>query len=131
MATAQGAFSIEDWMPLSMEVLREVAQERSRQVERYGHNEDLTDFPTPHRHWLACTSTALHLLNADEIEAAFRAEYEEYEQREGKPTWMHLIREEVAEAFKETDPALLEAELIQVAALCCSWVETLRRRAGA
>jgi hypothetical protein len=47
---------------------------------------------------------------------------------EGGGTWRHLLAEEVAEAFAETDPAKLRAELIQVAALACQWVEAIDRR---
>jgi hypothetical protein len=35
------------------------------------------------------------------------------------------VREEVAEAFQEADGPALVDELIQVAALCVSWVERL------
>ena len=41
---------------------------------------------------------------------------------------MHLVREEVAEAFAESDPARLREELIQVAALAVSWVEKIDAR---
>jgi hypothetical protein len=43
---------------------------------------------------------------------------------------MHLLREELAEVFQETAPDRLEAELVQLGALCVSWVEKLRRRAA-
>lgn len=42
--------------------------------------------------------------------------------------WLHILREEVAEAFAETDPAKLRAELVQVAAVCAAWVSDLDRR---
>ena len=48
---------------------------------------------------------------------------------EGTLTWRHILREEVAEAFEETDPAKLRAELLQVAAVCAAWVYDIDRRA--
>jgi len=47
---------------------------------------------------------------------------------DGVGTWRHIIREEIAEAFAESDPARLRAELIQVAAVAVAWVEAIDRR---
>jgi hypothetical protein len=44
--------------------------------------------------------------------------------------WLHILREEVAEAFAESDPAKLRAELVQVAAVAVNWVEAIDRRAA-
>lgn len=46
----------------------------------------------------------------------------------GRGTWRHILAEEVAEAFAESDPALLRAELVQVAAVATAWCEALDRR---
>jgi hypothetical protein len=46
----------------------------------------------------------------------------------GTVTWKHILWEEVAEAFAETDPAKLRTELIQVAAVAMTWVEAIDRR---
>jgi hypothetical protein len=43
-------------------------------------------------------------------------------------TWLKILAEEVGEAFAETDPAALRAELVQVAAVSCAWVEAIDRR---
>jgi len=43
--------------------------------------------------------------------------------------WLHILREEVAEAFAESNPVALRAELIQVAAVAVAWVEAIDRRA--
>ncbi|WP_026931205.1 hypothetical protein [Glycomyces tenuis] len=48
--------------------------------------------------------------------------------KHGYLTWRHVLAEEVAEAFAETDPAKLRAELIQVAAVAATWVEAIDRR---
>jgi len=46
----------------------------------------------------------------------------------GAGTWMHVLIEEVFEAFAEEDPAKLRAELIQVAAVAVAWIEAIDRR---
>lgn len=46
----------------------------------------------------------------------------------GQGTWRHILREEVYEAFAESDPAKLRTELIQVAAVAAAWVEAIDRR---
>lgn len=43
-------------------------------------------------------------------------------------TWMDILQEEVSEAFAESDPLKLRAELIQVAAVATAWAEHLNRR---
>lgn len=112
--------------PLSRtwEVLADVYDERVRQVARYGTNEDLEDGTGPEVMWAFPLTDSC----AKEIESDFRWEYEQHEQTTGKPTWMHLVREEIAEAFLETDPTRLYQELIQVAALAVSWSEKIKSR---
>jgi hypothetical protein len=43
-------------------------------------------------------------------------------------TWRHILDEEVAEAFAETEPDKLRAELVQVAAVAAAWIESIDRR---
>ena len=50
---------------------------------------------------------------------------------DGKTTWSLILAEEVFEAFAETDPGALRAELIQVAAVTQAWVEAIDRRTAA
>ena len=114
----------EKWQAVTIAVLEDVFRERLLQWERYGSNEDLADGSGPDTRWLLPFTGA----SAVDIEDALREDYEDFETDAGKPTWVHLIREEVAEAFKESDPDRLEEELVQVAALCVSWVEKLRGR---
>lgn len=59
------------------------------------------------------------------IEAALRADYEKYRSQHGEPTWMHLIREEVAELFDTDTPSRAIEEATQVAALCVNLIEDL------
>ncbi|MBF8186936.1 NUDIX domain-containing protein [Nonomuraea sp. K274] len=46
----------------------------------------------------------------------------------GVLTWRHILAEEVFEAFAESDPGSLRAELIQVAAVAVKWVQALDHR---
>ncbi|MDG9703743.1 hypothetical protein [Streptomyces sp. DH37] len=48
----------------------------------------------------------------------------------GLVTWRDIVWEEAAEAFAETDPERLAAELIQLASLCQAWVVALSARVG-
>lgn len=48
--------------------------------------------------------------------------------RDGKDTWLWILLEEVAEAFAESDPAALRAELVQVAAVAVAWAQAIDRR---
>lgn len=48
----------------------------------------------------------------------------------GRLTWMDILAEEVAEAFAESDPVRLRAELVQVAAVAVKWVRVLDSRQG-
>ncbi|KOV07547.1 hypothetical protein ADK92_05535 [Streptomyces sp. XY533] len=48
--------------------------------------------------------------------------------RMGQLTWRDVLHEEVQEAFAESDPARLRAELVQVAAVCAAWISDLDRR---
>jgi hypothetical protein len=48
----------------------------------------------------------------------------------GRLTWRDILREEVYEAFAESDRTRLREELIQVAAVAVQWVEALDREGG-
>ena len=102
-------------------VLSLVFDERQAQEVRYGSvNETTQSGSGPNARWLLPYTSE----SAAQIQQVLRNDYEEFED-EGPVTWLHLVREEVAEAFQESDPTLLAQELIQVAALCVSWVERL------
>lgn len=45
-----------------------------------------------------------------------------------RDNWQDILTEEVYETFAETDPVLLRAELVQIAAVCMAWVEAIDRR---
>lgn len=46
----------------------------------------------------------------------------------GEVTWRHILQEETFEAFAESDPAKLRAELVQCAAVAVCWVQALDAR---
>lgn len=48
----------------------------------------------------------------------------------GALTWLDILKEEVSEAFAENDPDRLRHELIQVAAVCVAWLESLDDKGG-
>lgn len=104
-------------------VLEDVRAERTRQRERYGLNAATPDGTGGA--WLGPYTAD----DAYEIEQALREDYSLFA-LESPVTWVHLLREEMAEAFAATDPAQLRAELVQVAALAVSWCERLDARAG-
>ena len=92
--------------------------ERRRQIQMYGHNESLA---LGFEEWLSPFSEYRPKI----VERIFRADYNEYERKNGQPSWMHLIREELAELFAATNPGDAIVEASQVAALCISLIEHL------
>jgi hypothetical protein len=105
-------------------VLNLVRDERTRQDQTHGLNLDVEmgfGGSVPSYPWLMPYSDA----DSGRIEAAFRADYGEYESTHGLPTWMHLIREEVAELFDTHSSSDTIEEAVQVAALCVSLCEHL------
>lgn len=112
------------WQVRTLAVLKKVFDERCSQEDTYGHvNDSLLDGTGPDTRWLLPYTTE----PATSIESDLRLDYEEFTD-EALPTWCHLVREEIAEAFQESDPTRLVEELIQVAALCVSWVERIEAR---
>lgn len=109
----------ERWHIKTIQVLEMVFEERLRQVARYGHNEHLKDGVGSESMWLIPLSDE----KSEDIQIIFRREYEAFKEETGAPTWMHLVREEIAESFESDDDDRLVAELTQVAALCVSWIE--------
>lgn len=97
------------------DVLVDVAKERQRQREKWG----LQSHPD------VSESEAFVI---DELEAKMLC----IEARQkGMLSWTHILGEEVAEAISEamagrTD--LLREKLVQLAAVCCAWIEAIDRR---
>lgn len=105
----------------TVNVLSDVRAERARQFARYGTNEDFLDGTGADVKWFGDVT-------AVQAEQTLRTNYEAYEAEHGVVTFRHLVAEEVAEAFQESNPARLRAELLQVAALAVSWIEKIDSR---
>ena len=103
-------------------VLLEVADERVRQTDKWGEQNHPNGtgpakLPMPYNSgsWSAAVAAEnLKLLTNCAAQI-------------GHCTWLHILREEVFEAFAETAPDKLRAELIQVAAVAVQWVEAIDR----
>jgi hypothetical protein len=109
--------------PLSeLVALSEISQERRLQDAVFGKLESLVDVPDG----TGGAFAALALIH-------IRAEVAAHEQRTRRQTccWGHTVLEEAYEVLAETDPAKLRAELVQLGAVCCWWIEILDLRAGA
>lgn len=117
----------EKWQVKTIEVLERVFQERLDQFDQHGGAmELLPDGVGPNVPWcdpVIDVSLGAGPMPATEIEEVFRENYNGASDH-GRLTRMHLVREEVAEAF-ECDPDSPEfiEELVQVAALCVQWLE--------
>ena len=110
--------------PRSARVLKEVGKERARQDQKWGEQNHpngtaddrrmLGDVSLPT--WGTVCYRARNL--TDRLNAA------------GRATYLDILLEEVAEAFSESDPIRLRAELVQVAAVAVQWIEAIDRRGG-
>lgn len=100
-------------------VLEQVAQERLRQHDKFGE-QNWTDYgpdnPVP-------------LVSEAEVTEA--REMCQKAADAGVVSWDLILYEELAEAFAETEPDRLRAELLQVAAVVVAWIEAIDRRAAA
>lgn len=101
-----------DPTPETPQVLADVTDERVRQVIKWGM-QSLPD-GTSTETWDNMAMEAKQTV--DERAAA------------GTLTWVEVLDEEVLEAYAETDPVRLRAELIQVAAVAISWAEDIDRK---
>jgi hypothetical protein len=99
---------------LMYKITDEVRAERYRQIEKWGdqRHPDGTENPT------------------NRVRATIAKMICDTAAQQGRVTWCHILAEEVMEAFAETDPAKIRAELIQVAAVCAAWISDIDRRPG-
>lgn len=119
----------EKWQVKTIAVLERVFKERCAQMEKHGTAmEELPDGTGPDVAWLEPVTDMR--FDATAIQSLLRKEYEGLRGAEnpdgqyGQLTRMHLVREELAEAFEldGDDPAFID-EILQVAALCVQWAE--------
>jgi hypothetical protein len=94
-------------------ILREIAEERDAQDALFGV-QDLPDGTGPE-------FTDAANMARDACDAAFSSK---------RGTFRHVFIEEVYEAFAESDPAKLRAELVQAVAVGVKWIEGIDRREG-
>lgn len=90
----------------------EIDAERGRQLAKFGdqHHPDGTGLPV-YEH-----AARRYRDQADRNAAS------------GVLAWRDVLLEEVHEALAESDPALLHAELVQVAAVCAAWIHDIDGR---
>lgn len=98
----------------------DVDTERQRQIVKFGKQQH-PDGTGP-----GITSWA-PLMNSDQAATSARTRCQNAAAR-GDLTWRHILAEEVAEAFAESDPDELRTELVQVAAVCAAWIADLDSR---
>lgn len=108
-------------------VLAEVRVERARQDAKWGEQ----NHPDGTGAWKVIPGGEAR---RDEVVAEVRAGRAEEDRRacdqaarDGRLSWLHILREEVSEAFAE-DGVALRRELIQVAAVAVGWIEAIDRR---
>ena len=95
-------------------VAAQVAAELVRQHEKWGEQNHPDG--TSAVEWVPTANMARAVCNS----AASR----------GQVTWLAILCEEVYEAFAETEPDALRAELVQVAAVAQQWIAAIDRRVG-
>lgn len=95
------------------QILAEIAAERERQDAKWGEQ----------NHPDGTGGTFAH----DAVNYA-RRQCKEAAQS-GTITWNLILQEEMWEAFAESDPIKLRAELVQCAAVAVAWIEAIDRRA--
>lgn len=103
-------FPTDSWMWKDVEhIFDDVVIERHRQIAKWGVRQNHPDGTSSR--W--------------ELERDIVRDFVNAHAEAGTLTWLHILREEVSEAFAETDPLKLRAELVQVAAVVFAWIEQL------
>lgn len=101
-------------MSLTSDILDDLIAETVRADEKFGRQYDLPD------------GTGMGL--ADLTEANYRRRVTQMLANAGTVDWRAILHEEVAEAFAESEPDRLRAELLQVAAVALRWVDAIDER---
>lgn len=114
-------------------IFHEVLLERVKQHDRFGYDDLPSLDPTLFVRLASQMNTELAATQAAEryeIPTAKRAKH--LRERAVKPSWTHVIVEELAESVEAAcrfgDGPLLRAEIIQVIASCVAWLENIDRR---
>jgi len=105
--------------------LHDVEVERSRQNLKWGE-QNHPDGTGPDVYW---TDSLGNCADATEVADLVRERCQEhFGTARQVGTWLDVALEEIGEAFAESDPIRLRAELVQVAAVFVAWIEALDRR---
>lgn len=99
-----------------LDVLTDLAAERDRQDEKWGEQNHPDGTGPEDRPW------------GRSADVRVAKQLTDFMARRGLLTWRHILAEEFYEALAEDEPALLRAELLQVAAVAVAWVEAIDRR---
>lgn len=93
-------------------VLEQVRLERETQDLKWGEQN--------HPHGIRSTPVDVEVANQarNACEIAFKT---------GQPTWKVILQEEVMELFAAETDEEVETEAMQVAAVCCAMIESMRR----
>jgi hypothetical protein len=100
-------------------VLDDIRDERTRQDEKWGEQN--------HRNGTGDWGWPVTIGDA-RAQADAARESCKRDAHDGMTSWRGILLEEVAEAFAESDPQALRAELVQVAAVAAQWIECIDRR---
>jgi hypothetical protein len=103
--------------PSRTDIFGEINAERERQIAKWGEQHRADD-------------TGGRLLR-DRADVARTLCQSAEKHTPGGAGWRAVLAEEVAEAFAESDPAKLRAELVQSAAVIVAWVEDIDSREAA
>jgi len=101
-------------------VLGEIQDERNRQIEKWGiqNHKSVEDF----------TTDVVRLCEEYEIPTENRAKFMcEKSFSDENPTWTHIAIEELSEVVCAKNDYDRRQELIQLAAVCLSWIECIDR----
>jgi hypothetical protein len=113
---------------MTTRTLLEVAAELERQHEKWGE-QNHPDGTGPYVRW---AQNIIEHLPHHRRSAESSADLAKWEcdrlAESGESDWLHILLEEVAEAFAESDPVKLRTELIQVAAVAVQWADAIDRR---
>lgn len=95
------------------QIAYDIDAERQRQIGKFGA-----------QHHPDGTGAEYYVGMADEA----RNDVERFVAQHSGPEWALILLEEVYEALAESDPAKLRAELVQIAAVCSTWIADIDSR---
>lgn len=114
-------------------IAAEIDEERARQDAKFGPQNhpalDPRDIDIATRNEYALRANRWKQINAERAQPSSGRRCNQALDAHPHTAWDGILLEEVYEAMAEDDPAKLRAELVQVAAVACAWVQAIDRRA--